>query len=118
MLFTQDELASYLPDAASDPDRAELLSELAMAVVYSEVPEETADSSLVAKGVALEVTARAFRNVEGFTMESVDDYTYRRPAQAQTAGVYLTPEERAALQKLNPAPRARARSVKLRAGGL
>lgn len=114
MLFSQTELASYLPDAGLDPDRALLLSELAAAAIYAEVDEAVADASLVAKAIGLEVTARAFRNVEGFVMESVDDYTYRRPAGGGLAGVYLTPDERARLSKLNPAPVSRVRSVKLR----
>lgn len=115
MLIHLDELVAYLPDAAGDPARAQLMIDLAAALVYSEVSVAVADASLLAKGVALEVAARALRNVEGYSMESVDDYTYRRDPRTRAPGVYLTSDERATLQKLNPAPRPRGRSMKLRA---
>lgn len=114
MLIELDELAAYLPDTRQDPERSQLLLDLTAALVYSEVPQGIADGSLLAKGVALEVAARAFRNAEGYSMESVDDYTYRRDTGTRAPGVYLTGDERATLQKLLPAPRPRARSQKLR----
>jgi hypothetical protein len=113
-LFTLVELASYLPETASNPTRALLLSDLTAAVVYAEVPQAVADASLVAKAVGLEVAARAYRNSEGFSMESVDDYTYRRDASTRAAGVYLTGDEKARLQQLVATPHNRVRSVKLR----
>lgn len=116
-LLTLDELVSYLPDAADDEGRAQLLIDLTGALVYSEVAQAVADGSLLAKGVALEVAARAFRNADGFIVESVDDYTYRRDPKTRAPGVYLTGEERATLQKLNTTRRPRGRSIKLRAPG-
>lgn len=113
MLITLSELASYLPDSAANPTRAQLLIDLTAAVIYAEVPQATADASLVAKAVALEVAARAFRNSEGFTMERVDDYTYRRDTATRAAGVYVTGEERVQLQRL-AAPRTRVRSLRMR----
>lgn len=113
-LFSLDDLVSYLPDSASNPARAELIAELTEAVVYAEVPSVVADASLVAKAVGLEVAARAYRNAEGYSFESVDDYSYRRDSGTRAAGVYLTGDERAQLQKLTATPRARVRSVKLR----
>ena len=115
MLFTLDELVAYLPDTASNPERAELLSDLTAATVYEEVPQAVADVSLVAKAVGLEVAARAYRNSEGFAMESVDDYTYRRDTATRSAGVYLTGDEKARLRQLTATPRPRVRSMKLKA---
>lgn len=115
MLISLEELAAYLPDAGVDEGRAQLLVDLAVALVYSEVDQTVADVSLLAKGVALEVAARAYRNAEGYSMESVDDYTYRRDTSTRTPGIYLTIDERATLQKLNPLPRERVRSRVLRA---
>lgn len=113
MLITLDELASYLPDTAQNPGRAQLLVDLTMAVIYAEIPQLVADESLVAKAVALEVAARAYRNSDGFQMEKVDDYTYRRDTSTRAAGVYVTGEERVMLQRLQ-APRTRVRSLRLR----
>lgn len=118
MLFTLDEFVSYLPDSAANPDRAQLMLDLTQAVVYDEVSQAIADSSLVAKAVGLEVAARAYRNTEGYSMESVDDYTYRRDSSTRMAGVYLTEAERSQLQRLNPTPLRRVRSVQLRKTGL
>jgi hypothetical protein len=113
VLITLSELASYLPDSAANPARAQLLVDLTTAVVYAELPQAVADVSLVAKAVALEVAARAYRNSDGFTMESVDDYTYRRDSSTRAAGVYVTGEERVMLQRLQT-PRTRVRSLKFR----
>jgi hypothetical protein len=112
-LLSVAELASYLPDTASNPTRAQLLVDLTTAVIYAEVPQAIADPSLVAKAVALEVAARAYRNSDGFSSESVDDYTYRRDSATRAAGVYVTGEERVMLQRLQT-PRTRVRSLKFR----
>jgi hypothetical protein len=113
-LFTLDELASYLPESAAQPERAMLLRDLTLGLIYAAVPAATADASLVAKGIGLEVAARALRNADGYSSETVDDYTYRRDAATRSPGVYLTAEERATLSGLTDAPRSRLRSVRLR----
>lgn len=113
-MFTLDELASYLPETASNPDRAQLLADLTLALVYSVIDEDVASGSLVAKGVGLEVAARAFRNADGYSSETVDDYTYRRDAATRSAGVYLTADERSTLLGLSTTTaRPRVRSVRL-----
>jgi hypothetical protein len=113
-MFTLDELASYLPESAQDQERAELLRDLTLGLIYSVIPQADADASIVAKGVALEVASRAFRNIDGISSETVDDYTYRRDAATRSPGVYLTGDERAALLRLSPTPRVRTRSRQLR----
>lgn len=117
-MFTLDELFSYLPDTEANPERALLLRDLTLGLIYSMVPAVTADGSMVAKAIGLEVAARAFRNADGYTSESVDDYTYRRGTKTASAGVYLTGDERSQLHALTTTPRPRIRSVKLRATGL
>lgn len=54
--------------------------------------------------IRLEVAARAVRNPEGFSSETIDTYTWR--AEARRAGVYLTEAERNELVSLsgNPNP--------------
>lgn len=115
MLFTDDELASY-PGAEGIPiETAILLQDLAEARIFAVVPESIATDSLVAKGIALEVVARAYRNPGGFTSETIDDYTYRRDGATRSSGVYLTATEITDLLALNPgAPRSRVRSVRFR----
>jgi hypothetical protein len=113
-VFTLDELASYLPEAAADEERATLLRDLTVGLIYTVIPQADADASIVAKGIALEVAARAYRNVDGYSSETVDDYTYRRDAATRSPGVYLTGEERALLRQLTATPRARTRSRRLR----
>lgn len=114
MLFTLDELASYLPETAENPDRAQLLADLATGLIYETVPQAVADASSRATAIALEVTARAYRNADGYSSETVDDYTYRRDAATRSPGVYLTPDERATLLRLDSATaRPRVRSVRL-----
>lgn len=113
-MFTLDELFAYLPDTAANEERATLLRDLTLGVIYAVVPPALADQSLVAKAIGLEVAARAFRNADGYTSESVDDYTYRRGTKTGDAGVYLTGEERTQLLAMTETPRARVRSVRLR----
>lgn len=114
-MFSLGELASYLPDTADDPERATLLRDLTLGLIYSVIPASVADDSIVAKGVALEVAARAFRNADGYASETVDDYTYRRGSQTAQAGVYLTGDERATLAGLDATTaRPRVRSVRLK----
>lgn len=113
-MFTLEELASYLPETAENEARAQLLMDLTLGLVYSVVPEGIAVNSLVAKAIGLEVAARAFRNADGYSSETVDDYTYRRDAATRSAGVYLTSEERSTLLGLDTeTARPRVRSVRL-----
>lgn len=115
MLFTDDELASYPGTEGISAETSMLLGDLAEARILAVIPEDVANGSLVVKGIALEMVARAFRNPGGFSSETVDDYTYRRDGSTRTAGVYLTGDERAELMALNlDLPRSRARSVRLR----
>ena len=49
------------------------------------------------KAIALEVAARAYRNPNGYSSETIDDYTYSRDTDTRQAGVYLTATEAAEL---------------------
>lgn len=114
-LFTADELAAY-PGAEGIPTAtAGLLQALAEGLIYEVVPQFTADASVKAKGIALEMVARAYRNPNGYAAENVDDYGYRRPAATAASGVYLTADERSQLLALTAdTARPRVRSVRLR----
>ena len=116
MIFTDDELASYPGTAEGvSPETVALLRDLAQARIYKLLPASIADTDDTAKGIALEVVARATRNTNGYAAENVDDYGYRRDSATSAAGVYLTADERADLLALNPeATRSRVRSVRLR----
>lgn len=115
MLFTDDELASYPGVESPSEDSVALLRDLVEAKIYRVLPQELADASLEAKGIALEAVARALRNPNGYAAENVDDYGYRRPAATSASGVYLTADERSELAGLNPdGARRRVRSVRLR----
>jgi len=115
MLFTDEELASYPGVEGITPATTALLRTLAQGRIYAVVPQAIADASDVAKGIALEVVARAFRNPNGYAAENVDDYGYRRPTATGAAGVYLTAEERSDLTSLDPeASGSRVRSIKLK----
>jgi hypothetical protein len=112
-LFTTDELAAYPGTEGLTTETADLLQELAEGLIFEVVPQATAETTTVAKAIALEVVARAYRNPGGYSSETVDDYTYRRDSATRAAGVYLTPEERALLTALTDTPRRRVRSVRL-----
>lgn len=113
-LFTDDELAAYPGTEGISVETAQLLQDLAEGLVYELIPQATADASLRAKGIALEMVARAFRNPNGYAAENVDDYGYRRPAATAASGVYLTADERSLLLALDTtAARPRVRSVRL-----
>lgn len=114
-MFTLEELASYPGTDGIPESTALLLRDLAVGLIDEVAAPEFTASSIRAKGIALEVVARAYRNPGGFSSETVDDYTYRRASSTGTAGVYLTSEERSALTALVPnAPRSRVRSQRLR----
>lgn len=113
-LFTADELAAYPGTEGIPLATAELLQDLAEGLVYELIPQATADASMKAKGIALEVVARAYRNPNGYAAENVDDYSYRRPTATAASGVYLTTDERAQLLALTAdTTRRRVRSVRL-----
>jgi hypothetical protein len=113
-MFTIGELASYLPETADNPIRAGLIRDLTLGVVYEVLPQAYADASPVAKAIGLEVAARAFRNADGYTSESVDDWTGRREGSRGEPGVYLTAGERSRLATIaDGASRPRVRSVQL-----
>jgi hypothetical protein len=113
MLFTDEELASY-PGVEGTPTPAtvELLRDIAEAKIYRVIPEDQAINNAEVKGIALEVVARALRNTNGYSSETVDDYTYRRASGTGAAGVYLTDDERATLAGIRTGSGARVRSVR------
>lgn len=114
-LFTDVELAAYPGTEGIPADTAALLQDLAEGLIYDLIPRATADASLKAKGIALEVVSRAWRNRDGYASEKVDDYAYSRPGETRNAGVYLTGDERAQLLALTAdTTRPRVRSVRLR----
>lgn len=99
-IITPDELASYLRDSAVASDAAiPLLVELANGIAADAYGTVTPIPARV-RAITLEVAARAYRNPEGYSSETVDDYTYRRDAQTRQAGVYLTVSERGELSGL------------------
>ena len=113
-LFTADELAAY-PGTEGIPEAtAFLLQDLTEGLIYGLIPQVTADASVTAKGIALEVVSRAWRNRDGYASERVDDYAYSRPGETRNAGVYLTKDEKSDILKLTAdTARRRVRSVRL-----
>lgn len=115
MLFTLDDLASYLQADSINAGSAQLYHDLTEALVIDVVGLAASDSPRVTP-IALEVAARAYRNANGYASETVDDYTYRRPVGTQEAGVYLTDTERATLLAVKTGRVSRSvRSVQMRA---
>lgn len=101
-----DTLSVYLQDP--DPDFAllYLIVELANGLVAEHSGSLDPEPARV-QAIRLEVAARAVRNPEGLTSETVDSYTWR--AEPARAGVYLTGVERGELVALtkgepNPGP--------------
>ena len=95
--ITVADLASYLrnPAVASDTD-AQFYVDLANGTV-EDVIGTLATVPTRVKSITLEIAARAWRNPNGYSSETIDDYTYRRDADTRQAGVYLTDAERAEL---------------------
>jgi hypothetical protein len=96
-LITAETLASYLRDDSltdSDPSLL-LILELSNGVVSAALGEPADDQMPTARqqAITLEVAARAWRNPDGYSSETVDDYTYRRDSETRRAGVYLTATE-------------------------
>ena len=93
-VITADDLAAYLRVTYDELDAGvDLLIDLANGVVQ-EVTGDLDDYTARQRAIALEVAARAYRNPEGYSSETIDDYTYRRDAETRQAGVYLTASER------------------------
>lgn len=91
------DLASYLREPEADYDVLDLLVGLANGIVSDALGNPEGDPSTKARSITLEVAARAYRNPDGYSSETVDDYTYRLPEDARRAGVYLTATEAAEL---------------------
>lgn len=101
-IITSADLASYLREPNPDSAAISLYVELANGIVTEAFPgsvPSTAPTRL--KAITLEVAARAYRNPNGYSSETVDDYTYRRDTDTRAAGVYLTDGERAELTTIS-----------------
>lgn len=93
-IITVSDLASYLDDKALTTSPAAALKvRLANGLVSDALGTTTSPPSRVT-AITLEVAARSVRNPEGYSSETIDDYTYRRDAETRQAGVYLTSDER------------------------
>ena len=92
-----EDLASYLRDPSANDQANALIVELANGIVGEAAPSLVAPFPTRVRAITLEVAARAYRNPNGYSSETVDDYTYRRDADTRAAGVYLTDAERAEL---------------------
>ncbi len=113
-IITTTDLASYLRESSLDEAAAGLYVDLANGLVTDAVGEElVAPFPAVVRAVTLEAAARAYRNPEGASSESIDDYTFRRDNGTASGGVYLTDDEVSRLARL-AGGRPSVRSVKLR----
>lgn len=97
-IFAPDDLASYLRLELDEAMAS--LSELANGIVMETIGTLPDVVPVRLKALALEVAARAYRNPSGYSSETIDDYTYRLPADTRHAGVYLTAAERAEIADL------------------
>lgn len=110
-IITNDDLASYLRDPSLSSDTTVgLFVDLANGVV-EDVTGTLATAPTRVKAITLEVAARAYRNPNGYSSETVDDYTYRRDADTRQAGVYLTAGERSELLSFTTTPQRTAYTV-------
>lgn len=91
MLFTDDDLATYMQVDTVDVARYALLADLVEGLITDEIGAVADPTPSGVLAVALEATARAYRNPDGVISETVDDYTIRR--SDATPGVYLTGAE-------------------------
>lgn len=101
-----DTLRVYLQDPDPDFEHLYLIVELANGLVTEHSGSLDPEPARV-QAIRLEVAARAVRNPEGLTSETVDSYTWR--AEPGRAGVYLTDAERGELVAItkgdpNPGP--------------
>src|SRR5690348_4143362 len=114
MTLSTNELASYLQVESINEDTAQLLLDLADALVVDLVGATLADHPRVVP-ITLEVAARGYRNANGYASERVDDYQYQRASGTSQAGIYLTEHERATLLAVKAGrPMRSVRSVKMR----
>ena len=101
-LFTLPELAAYMQVPSVNEDTGNLLLELATGLiedVYGAALPDPAPSRL--KRIALEVVKRAYLNPNGYTSETLGEYSYNRGSrngrELDQAGIYLTDAERSAV---------------------
>lgn len=100
VLFTPEELATYLQVNAVIPATANQLRDLLTGIFEAETGVILAPLLAVpseAKAIGLAAAGRAYVNPQGYTSETVGSYTYRREGAAGLAGLYLTETERDAL---------------------
>ena len=90
-IITNEELASYLRLAATD-NAVNLFADMANGLV-EDITGPLATPPMRVRAITFEVAARAYRNPNGYSSESIDDYTYRRDGETRQAGVYLTEAE-------------------------
>lgn len=110
-IITDVELASYLERdlTANITLKATLANGIVEELVYPDGLPDTIPTRI--RTITLEVGARSIRNADGYSSETIDDYTYRRPDGTREAGVYLTPAERDEL--LGLIGRKQTRSIRL-----
>jgi hypothetical protein len=109
-IYTLDEFDAYL-QATANETTATLLRELVTGLIedidgrdYSEL---ATTATYTTKSIALEAAARAYRNPEGLTSYTIDDYTARRDTQnAAPPGLYLTDAEISQLRPVVPRNRS------------
>lgn len=95
-IITSSDLTSYLRQPDADVTMVvDLANGIVGEIVGNMFPIPT---RIIA--ITLEVAARAYRNPNGYSSETIDDYTYRRDVDTRQAGVYLTESERAELSAL------------------
>lgn len=94
-IISDADLASYLRLSAVDSS-VTLFAQLANGVV-EDITGPLTTVPIRVKAITLEAAARAYRNPNGYSSETIDDYTYRRDAATRQAGVYLTSAEAAEL---------------------
>lgn len=114
-IITPGELVSYLPADVdtSNAERVDMLVEFANGLVTDLIGEQTS-YSWRARAITLEIAARPLRNPNGYSSETVDDYTYRLPTAVREAGIYATADERAELLGTVGKVRGTAYSVAIR----
>jgi hypothetical protein len=112
-IITTTDLASYLRETALDTAAATLYVDLANGIVSEVLPDVVLPAPARVRAITLEVAARAYRNPNGYSSETIDDYTYRRDAETRQAGVYLTTSEREELHDFSGAAMTGAYSVDL-----
>lgn len=91
MLFSTDDFAAYLQADSVNVDTVTLLADLAEGLIVDEIGAVANPVPSGVLAIALEATARAYRNPEGLTSEAIEDY--RRGRDTSTLGVYLTGAE-------------------------